>query len=73
MERSTGRDSSASNAQPNPKLLARVRELENQRDELTRKLAEASLRVDTEGNVIREIPPVTPREHAVEFRLKRAL
>ena len=73
MERSTGRDSSASNAQPYPKLLARVRELENQRDELTRKLAEASLRVDTEGNVIREIPPVTPREHAVEFRLKRAL
>jgi hypothetical protein len=31
------------------------------------------VRVDVEGSIIRDVPPVTPREQAVEFRLKRAL
>ena len=72
-ERSSGRESGGSNAPAYQKLVARVRELEIQRDELTRKIAEASVRVDSEGVVIRETPPVTPREQAVEFRLKRPL
>lgn len=73
MERSSGRDSSGASSPNYQKLVVRVRELETQRDELTRKLAEASVRVDVEGSVIRDVPPVTPREQAVEFRLKRAL
>jgi len=73
MERSSGRDSSGASSPNYQRLVVRVRELETQRDELTRKLAEASVRVDVEGSIIRDVPPVTPREQAVEFRLKRAL
>jgi len=73
MERSSGRDSGGASSPNYQRLVVRVRELETQRDELTRKLAEASVRVDVEGSIIRDVPPVTPREQAVEFRLKRAL
>ncbi len=72
LERSSGRENGASGTPAGyQKLDARVRELEKQREELTQKLAEAAVRVDTEGGVIREANPVTPREKAVEFRLRR--
>lgn len=72
LERSAGHEN-ASPGTPSAyqKLEARVRELEKQREELTQKLAEAATRVDTEGAAIRDANPITPREQAVEFRLRR--
>ena len=72
LEHSSGRDSGAAGTPVGyQKLEARVRELEKQREELTQKLAEAAVRVDTDGGIIREDNPVTPREKAVDFRLRR--
>ena len=72
LEHSSGRDGGAAGTPAGyQKLEARVRELEKQREELTQKLAEAAVRVDTDGGIIREDNPVTPREKAVDFRLRR--
>lgn len=55
------------------KLESRVRELEKERQELAQKLADDTARFELEGSIIRDPIPVTPREHAVEFRLHRPL
>ena len=52
-------------------LEARVRELEQQRDTLAKKLTAAGQRAVTQLAAARQARTLTPREHAAEFRLGR--